>query len=223
MGWLLLAAAAVAVFVFAKKEAFRYDVFPIVSVEGQGTVYGFAGYKGAALVHEDNGPYGSEAAAAAAGAAWVAQMVAGIPPNILTPIPDPIDLSPPPEQQGGGGVVLPYLVITSGGLTGSAVVEGDKVRWTAGDESVLSGSVSAANSTLLQRFDTKVPANDDVGIALVRSTGQVVRARVRREPAQAVPWAWEVFIGGASQKRPFWRANNRLAAMRGALTTLQDA
>lgn len=214
MGWLLLAAAAVVVFVFAKAT----------KVEAVQNADGTWGFRAVArgIVNNDPGPFASPEAAIAAGNLWAASIVTEPPPNIITPIPEPLDLPPPPGQQGGG-IVLPYLVITGGGISGSAVVEGGKVRWTIADESALAGSVSTANATLLQRFDTKVPGNGDIGISLMRSTGQIVRARVRREPAQVVPWAWEVFIGGASQKRAFWRANTRLAAMRGALSTLQDS
>lgn len=233
MGWLLLAAAAVAVFVFSKKESLGLRIPDVVLPPATGGVeltvwqqpegvppgpagtwaYGVTDARGEPL-HVD-APFASEAAARSAGLLWMSENV--------SPIPDPIPIPQPQPGQQGGGVVLPYLVITGGGLSGSAVVEGSKVRWTIAGESALAGSVSTANATLLQRFDTKVPDNDDIGISLTRSTGQIVRARVHREPAQVVPWAWEVFIGGASQKRAFWRANTRLAAMRGALSTLQDS
>lgn len=220
MGWLLLAAAAVAVFLFAKKSGASFETFQNDATTGG--VPGTWGFRATVGAHgiTDNGPYASQVAAATAAAQWLAEN-AELPPNIVTPIPDPIPI--PEAEPGQQGIVLPYLVITGGGLSGSAVVEGSKVRWTIAGESALAGSVSTANATLLQRFDTKVPDNDDIGISLTRSTGQIVRARVRREPAQVVPWAWEVFIGGASQKRAFWRANTRIAAMRGALSTLQDS
>ena len=229
MGWLLLAAAAVAVFVFAKKEQFRFDVYPIVSLEGQGTVYGFAGYKGNLLVYESplSEPYATEAAANVAGAAWVAQMAAGV---IVGPTPDPIDIpEPPPGPQGGGVPMMPYLSVSGGGVVGSAVVEGDEVRWSVGAESDVAESAITANATLLSRVDSRAVLGAPVTIVLRKSDGRTLRAAVSKVVGPAAPWAWSFASSavqggvGTSTSRPEWRAASRLAAMRGALSTLQDA
>lgn len=219
MTWLLLIAAAVALAVFQQKSegrivqtaqngdgTWRYIIWPNANANVE--------------LHSD-GPFASELAARAAGLAWLA----------TGPVPQPIDVpAPPPGQQGGGAPTVPYLLVSSQGIDGSAIVEGDRVRWRAGLESDTAGSVISANATLLARMDSNSPANAPVNLSLVRGDGSTVRARVSRQIGQpAQVWVWSVSTPpavaggvGSSTTQPAWRANNRLAAMRGALSTLQD-
>lgn len=221
MGWLLLAAAAVAVFVFAKKSGSSFETFQNdASTGGVPGTWGFRAVVGSNGI-TNNGPYASQAAAAAAAGIWISQNTE-LPPNIVTPIPDPINL-PPPQQ--GGPAVLPYLFVNGQGVVGSAVVEGERVRWTAGDETDTTSNVLIANSTLLARVDTKAVPGTPVLLQLRRSGGDVVRGRVG---LQNGTWIWALLSTPANgpsswQTEAAWKANSRLAAMRGALSTMQDA
>lgn len=219
MGWLLLAAAAVAFFVIKTRSSMQ-------AVQNEDGTWGFRA-TALGIVNNDAGPFASSEAALAAAAAWVASVTT----NVNKPLPDPIDVPPPGGPQGGGAPNVPYLIVTSQGIQGSAVVEGSSVRWVAGTESDTAGSAITANATLLARIDSGAPANAPVNLSLRKASGSSLQARVSRQVGQpAQVWVWSVSTPpavaggvGSSTTEPTWRANNRLGAMRGALSTLQDA
>ena len=227
MGWLLLAAAAVAVFVFAKKEQSNLRVSVWQSNSGDGTWH-FTIWGG---VPEHpvgvGGPFASELAARAAAAAWLATN-SELPPVIETPtppVPEPIDIVPGGPQ----GEMAPYLTVSGGGVVGSAVVRNDGVAWSVGDESDVAGSAVSANATLLSRIDSRAAVGAPMTMSMRKSDGRIVQARVSNLVGPNAGWVWSVSTPpavpggvGSSTTRPEWRANSRLAAMRAALTTLQD-
>lgn len=226
MPWLLIiGAVAVGAWLLSQRPRF-------VTYQADNGTWTFGGYVGSNLVYTDPGPYASQAAAAAAGAAWVAQRTAG---GAVGPAPEPIDL--PPPQQGDAPVqppappAAPYLVVRSPPVSGDARVIGGEVRWSVytpeGTTTDTTANAMTANATMLERVNNRAPLNNAVRIELRRANGTKLISNVT-EVVQG--WRWTLDTpppgpgqAGSSVSQPGWVANNRLAAMRAAVTTLQNA
>jgi hypothetical protein len=143
---------------------------------------------------------------------------------------------PSEDQQGGGAPVVPplpaapYLIVRSPPVSGEARASTTEVRWTvyAPDGTTTDATANAitANATLLARVNSKAPLNNTVRIELRKANGATLRSVVS-EVVEGWRWTLDTPAGpnaaGSSVSQPSWVANNRLAAMRAALTTLQNA